>query len=79
MLAPLPGVFVDPEQSSRLHQAYEMACEQLNTIGPLDEVVRRKLNAALMRYAQTDERREPEEIARLAVMHVRIASAPQKL
>ena len=76
MLQALQGTSFDPAKAARLRRAYEIARKALDQNEPLDDAVSRKLVAALIRYARTDLDREPEEVARLAVMHVRLVSAP---
>ncbi len=76
MLETIEGASFQPAQAVLLRRAYDIACGALSPDKPLDSAISRKLASALIRYARLGEERLPEEIARLAVIHVRLASAP---
>ena len=74
--SPAVGASFDSSEVLELRRAYDLARTVLSPHEPLDEILSRKLASALIRYARMAEKRGPEEIARLAVLHVRVASAP---
>lgn len=76
MLADPLGISFDQGQVDRLRRAYEIALLSFCPDEPLDGAVSRKLTSALIRYASRDCESDSDEIARLAVMHVRVAGAP---
>lgn len=70
------GASFDQGQVDRLRRAFDIARLSFCPSEPLDVAVSRKLTSALIRYASRDPRCGSDEIARLAVMHVKVASAP---
>lgn len=76
MNARLVEACFDAAQALQLRRAYDLARGVLSLDGPLDDTISRKLASALIRYASADERRGPEEVAQLAVIHLQLASAP---
>ena len=76
MLADPLGVSFDQGQVDRLRRAYEIARLSFCPDEPLDGTVSRKLTSALIRYANRDHECGSDEIARLAIMHLRLASSP---
>ena len=75
-IIPAEGASFDSIEVLGLRRAYDIARRTLSPHEPLDEILSRKLALALIRYARMDGERGPEEIARLAVIHVQLASAP---
>lgn len=76
MLGDPLGVPFDQGQVDRLRRADEIARLTFCPDDPLDGAIQRKLTSALIRYASRDCESVSDEIARLAIMHVRVASAP---
>ena len=75
-IIPAEGASFDSSEVLELRRAYDLARTALSPHEPLDDILSRKLASALIRYARMEGQRGPDEIARLAVMHVRLASAP---
>lgn len=76
LIGPQEGASFDQDQVDRLRRAYDSARQSFCLDERLDGATARKLTSALIRYASRNSESDSEEIARLAVMHLRLESAP---